>query len=135
VPNLLYGKARAGFLGSDIDWDADTIKVIGINTGDYTVAIDEDEFLTSIAGQARIAMSDALTSKTKALGVAGAANVVFGSVSGNDIDAIVLIQDTGIAATSRLIAYIDTATNLPLIPNGGDINLNWDTGVDKIFKL
>jgi hypothetical protein len=34
-----------------------------------------------------------------------------------------------------LIAFIDAATNLPVTPNGGNINIAWDTGTNKIFKL
>lgn len=36
---------------------------------------------------------------------------------------------------SPLIAYIDTATGLPVTPNGGDITIAWDSGANKIFKL
>ena len=133
--NSLYGKGREGFLGGDIDWDADTIKVIAVDTAAYTVSIDVDEFLSAIAVGARIAVSAALTAKTKALGIAGAANVIFSAVSGPSVEAIAIYQDTGSEATSRVIAYIDTATGLPVTPNGGDINLNWDAGVNKIFKL
>ena len=32
-----------------------------------------------------------------------------------------IYKDTGSEATSPLIAYIDTATGLPITPNGGDI--------------
>lgn len=131
----LYGKGREGFLGGDIDWDADIIKVVAIDTANYSVSIDADEFLADIPAAARVSISDALTSKTKALGVAGAANVVFQEVTGADIEAIVLYQDTGNEATSRLIAYNDESDDLPILPNGGDINLNWDAGVNKIFKL
>lgn len=135
MPNALYGLGREGFLGSDIDWDADTIKVVAIDTAAYTVAIDTHQFLSDIAAGARIAISAALSTKTKALGVANAANVVWSAVTGASIEAIAIYQDTGVEGTSRLIAYIDTATGLPVTPNGGDINLNWDTGADKIFKL
>ena len=131
----LYGKGREGFLGGDIDWDADIIKVVAIDTANYSVSIDADEFLADIPAAARVSISDALTSKTKALGVAGAANVVFQEVTGADIEAIALYQDTGNEATSRLIAYNDESADLPILPNGGDINLNWDAGVNKIFKL
>lgn len=133
--NSLYGKGREGFLGGDIDWDADTIKVAAIDTGLYTVSIDAHQFLSDVVVGARIATSSALSAKTKALGVAGASNVVWSAVTGNSIEAIVIYQDTGSPATSRLIAYIDSATGLPVTPNGGDINLNWDSGVNKIFKL
>jgi hypothetical protein len=34
-----------------------------------------------------------------------------------------------------LIAYIDTATGLPVTPGGGDIDITWDNGSNKIFKL
>lgn len=135
MSNAIYGLGREGFLGGDIDWDADTIKVVAVDTALYTVAIDTDQFLSSIAAGARIATSAALSAKTKALGVAGAANVVYSAVTGASIEAIVVYQDTGVEGTSRLIAYIDTATGLPVTPNGGDINLNWDAGVNKIFKL
>lgn len=135
MSNGIFGSGREGFLGGDIDWDADTIKAVAVDTALYTVAIDTDQFLSDIAAGARIATSAALSSKTKTLGVANAANVVYSAVSGASIEAIVIYQDTGVEATSRLIAYIDTATGLPVTPNGGDINLNWDTGVDKIFKL
>lgn len=135
MANALYGLGREGFLGADIDWDADTIKVAAIDTGLYSVGIDTDQFLSDIPAGSRIAISAALSAKTKALGVAGAGNVVFSAVTGNSIEAIVVYQDTGSEATSRLVAYIDTATGLPVIPNGGDINLNWDTGINKIFKL
>lgn len=135
MPNALYGLAREGFLGADIDWDADTIKAMLVDTGLYTVAIDTHQFLSDVPVGARVAISAALTSKTKTLGVADAANVVFPSVSGNSVEAVVLFQDTGVEATSRLIPYIDTATGLPVAPNGGDINLNWDDGANKIFKL
>lgn len=131
----LYGKGREGFLGGDIDWDADIIKVVAIDTANYSVSINADEFLADIPAAARVSISDALTSKTKALGVAGAANVVFQEVTGADIEAIALYQDTGDEATSRLIAYNDESADLPITPNSGDINLNWDAGVNKIFKL
>lgn len=61
-------------------------------------------------------------------------NVVFASVSGATVEAIVLYIDSGNSGTSRLMAYIDTGvTGLPVTPNGGDINLNWNAS--GIFTL
>ena len=76
-----------------------------------------------------------LTGKGTAGGAADAADVTFNGVSGTSIEAILLFKDTGVAATSPLIAYIDTATGLPITPNGGDIIVTWDNGTNKIFKL
>jgi hypothetical protein len=39
------------------------------------------------------------------------------------------------ASAQRLIAWIDTGTNIPVVPNGGDVNITWDSGANKIFKL
>jgi hypothetical protein len=60
---------------------------------------------------------------------------VFSAVTGDQSEALVIYKDTGSAATSPLIAYIDTATGLPVTPNGADVTVTWDNGSNKIFKL
>lgn len=135
MANALYDKGREGFLDGSIDWDTDNIKAVLVDTGTYTVDLANHDNLDDIAGGARIATSANLSSKTVAAGVADAADVTFSSVTGASVEAIVLYKDTGTASTSRLIAYIDTATGLPVTPNGGDITVAWDSGANKIFKL
>lgn len=76
-----------------------------------------------------------LTAKSTTGGAADGADVTFTSVSGPSIEAIVIYVDTGTEATSPLVAFIDTATGLPITPNGGDIIVTWDNGVNKIFKV
>jgi hypothetical protein len=134
--SFLYDKGREGFLDGSIDWDTDDIRAILIDTGTYTADQATDDFLADIAGGARIAVSGALASKTVTSGVADAADVTFTAVTGASIEAVVLYKHTGVDGTSRLIAYIDTATSgLPVTPNGGDIVVQWDSGADRIFKL
>lgn len=133
MANALYGKGREKFLSGAISWSTDNIKVSLVDTGTYTVAIDTHEFYTDLSGV--VADSGNLTSKTVTLGVADAANVTFGTVTGASVEAIVIWKDTGTPSTSPLIAYIDTATNLPITPNGGDITVAWDSGANRIFKL
>lgn len=139
MTNALYDKARESFLGQNpaVDWDSDTIKAVLVNIagGHYTKDLANDQFLTAIASGDRVATSSALASKTVAAGVADAADVTFSAATGSACGAVVLYKDTGSAATSPLIAYIDTATNLPVTPNGGDITVAWDNGASKIFKL
>ena len=135
MANALYDKGREGFLDGTIDWDTDNIKVVLVDNADYTVNLATDDFLDDVAVGGRVATSGNLTSKTVAAGVADAADVTFTAVSGDQCESIVIYYDTGSAATSRLIAYIDTATNLPVTPNGGDITIAWDNGANKIFKL
>lgn len=135
MADALFDKGREGFLDGSIDWDTDTIKAVLVDHGTDTPVPATDTFLSDITAGARIATSGALASKTVTAGVADAADITFTAVSGASVESIVLYKDTGVAGTSRLIAYIDSATGLPVTPNGGDITVQWDNGANKIFKL
>lgn len=155
MANALYDKARESFLGQSpaLDFDTDTIKVALVNTvtpgtTPYTVNLATHQYLTDLGGSGVasaangpiVQISGALSSKTVTAGVADAADVTFSAVanfqSGSAIEALVVFKDNGgTVATSPLIAYIDTATGLPVTPNGGDITVVWDNGANKIFKL
>ena len=135
MANALYDKGREGFLDGSIDWDTDTIKVVLVDTADYTVNLSTHDNLDDVAGAARVATSSALASKTVTAGVADAADVTLVAVTSDPSEALILYKDSGVESTSRLIAYIDSATNLPVTPNGGDIVIAWDSGSNKIFKL
>lgn len=135
MANALYDKGREGFLAGDIAWDSDTIKAVLVDTADYTVDLATHDNLDDIPAIARVATSPAFASKTVTAGVADAGDITFSAVTGDVCEALVIYQDTGVESTSRLIAYIDSATGLPVTPNGGDINVAWDNGANKIFKL
>lgn len=135
MANAIYGLGRQAFGDGDLAWDSDNIKCVLIDSADYTVSIDADQFLSDIPAGARVATSSNFTSKTNILGVLDAADVVLSSVTGDPSEAVVIYQDSGVEGTSRLIAYIDTATGLPVTPNGTDITIAWDNGADKIMKL
>lgn len=135
MANSLYDSGREGFLGGTIDWDSDAIDVHLIDAADYTVDLANHDFLDDVAAGARVATSSALTSKTITAGVADAADVTLSSVSGDQSEGILINVDSGVESTSELIGYIDTATGLPVTPNGGDITITWDSGANKIFKL
>jgi hypothetical protein len=77
-----------------------------------------------------------LASKTVAAGVFDAADISFtGLSSAPTIEALVIYKDTGADATSNLIAYIDTATGLPVAAAATQVDVTWDNGANKIFKL
>jgi phage tail sheath gpL-like len=135
MANRLYDKGREGFLDGSIDWDTDVIKAVLVDGADYVPDTATHDFLDDIPIAGRVATSAALAGKTVALGVAVANDVTLTGVAGDPSEYIVLFKDTGSAATSRLIALIDTATNLPVTPNGGDIIVQWDNGANRIFKL
>lgn len=135
MANALYDSGREGFLDGDIDWTSDDIRVILVDTNEYTVDLATHTALDDIDAEARVAVSGALTGKSSTAGVADAADVTFSSVTGDISEALVIYKHTGTESTSLLIAYIDTATGLPVTPNGGNITVAWDNGANKIFKL
>jgi hypothetical protein len=91
------------------------------------------------------ATSAALASKTGTNGTFDAADMTpaFGTVATHaQAHVIVLIQSSAVtgggdvaASAQRLIAWLDTGTNIPVTPNGGDVNVAWDNGANRIFTL
>lgn len=126
MANYIYDKACSSLWAANIDWEIDNIKAVLVDTADYTANKATDEFLSDIPVAARVATSANLTSTTITGRVVDAADVVLSSVSGDTSEAVVLYQDTGVAGTSRLIIYADTATGLPVTPNGTDITIRWN---------
>jgi len=136
MANALYDKGRHGFLEGSIHFGTDTIKAVLIDEALYTVDLANHDFLDDVPALARVGAPQTLGSKTVTNGVADAADITFPAVPLHDpVEAILIYQDTGVEATSRLIAYINSATGLPVTPNGGDISVAWDNGANKIFKL
>lgn len=118
--------------GTAVDLADDTIKVALVDTGTYTYS-SAHEFYSSVSS-AVVGTPQTLASKTVTTGTFDAADVTFTSVSGVSVEALVIYKDTGTAATSSLIAYIDTvASGLPVTPNGGNITITWNAS--GIFAL
>jgi hypothetical protein len=134
MANTLYSKAREGFLEGQFSWTQDDYKVMLVDAN-YAPNFDVDQNITAVDSPKRVAGPIPLTGKTATGGAADADDSTFTSVSGQQVKAIVIYRDSGSEATSNLIAYIDTATGLPITPNGGDIIVTWDNGTNKIFRL
>jgi hypothetical protein len=135
MANALYGLGRQLFLEGGITILSQDIKLNFLDSADYTVSIDTHDFLSDIAGAAIVATSGNFAGKTSTLGVFDATDVTVSTVSGDQFEAVGIYRDTGVSATSPLIAYIDTATGLPFTPTGNNITVSWDSGANKIFKL
>jgi hypothetical protein len=136
MSNALFGKGRGRFAEAQLTWSSDTFKVCLVVTSVYSVSIDSHEFWSDVSSSSYTGITPiTLSSKTSTLGVLRAANVTFSAVSGSAIGAIIIYKDTGSSSTSPLVLYIDTATGLPITPNGGDIIVQWDSGPNGICKL
>jgi len=136
MANSLYTPFVNAYLTNTtpVDFDTDDIRVILIDAADYTVNLTTDDFLDDVPGAARVATSVDINTTISGRTVDGD-DVTFSAVTGDQSEALVIYKHTGTESTSRLIAYIDSATNLPVTPNGGDIQVIWDSGANKIFTL
>jgi hypothetical protein len=136
MSNALYDKGREAFLSGSINWSSDTIKCYLIDTGAYTPNLSTDQFLSDVPSGARIGTAQTLASKTVTAGVADAADISFtGLTSAPSLEALLIYKDTGTASTSPLICLIDTATGLPVSAGATQVDVAWDNGSNRIFKL
>ncbi len=133
MANALYPKAKEAFLNGSINMVANTVTIALVDTGVYTFS-SSHQFRNEVANSAIIS-STTLTNKTITNGVFDADDATFSSVTGANCEALIIFTDTGIQGTSRLVAYIDSATGLPILPNGGDITVAFSSGSSRIFAL
>lgn len=115
--------------GGAVNIKAVLLNVSGVGTT-YTYSAAH-EFLSDIPAGARTATSGNLANKTVAAadGTFDSDDPVFTGAVGDISEAIALYHDTGVATTSRIIAYFDTGvTGLPVTPNSGDINVVVNAG-------
>lgn len=130
--SVLYPKAKEAFLGGSLNLAADTIKAVLVDTGSYSYSAAH-QYRSSLSGL--VGGAQTLTGKSVSNGVFDADDVTFTAVTGATVEAIVLYKDSGDPNSSPLIAYLDSATGLPVTPNGGDIAVAWDSGANRIFAL
>lgn len=143
MANALYDLGREGFLSGEIDWDTAVIKAALVRG--YTPNLTTHKFVSDVtgAGGTLVSTSSALTSKTVTAGVGDAADPVFSAVAaGAAIQHLLIFQSSAVggggdvaASAQRVIVLIDTATGLPVTPNGGDITVVFSSGADRIFRL
>lgn len=136
MANALFDKGRQNILEGSIAILTVNVKLVLVDHGVDAPVVATDDFLDDILAGARIATSGNFATKTTTDGVFDAADVTLTAVSGASVESIVIYNDTpATEAGKHLIAYIDVATGLPFTPSGGDVTIQWDAGVNRIFKL
>lgn len=133
MANALYPLWKQALLEftTNNDLDGQTVKV-ALATSGYTYSAAH-QYYSSVTASA-VGTPQTIGSKTFTNGVFDGADVTFTAVSGSQAVSLVIYIDTGSAATSPLVAFIDTGvTNLPVTPNGGNINIAWNAS--GIFAL
>lgn len=140
MANALTNTGREGFLVASQGWKAGSVPGTWVPyiVGSMGNVAADIVFLSDITSAVWRARGTYLTSKTTASGIADAADTMVagvGSAGSATAHYVVLVNETGASQTSLVGAVIDTASGLPFLPNGGDVNIVWDDGANKIFKL
>lgn len=133
MANAIYPKYKEVILGAATNTNllTGTVKVALVDTGTYTYNA-ANQYYSSITGV--VGTPQTIGSTTVTGGLFDGNDVTYTSVTGNSVEALVIYVDTGNAATSPLVAYIDTSvTGLPVTPNGGNITITWNAS--GIFQL
>ena len=135
MANQLYPKAKEDFLSANLNMSSNTITIALVDTDVYTFSTAHED-RADIPNSAVVA-EVTIAGKTVTSGVFDGDDATFSNVSGANCEALVIYHTDvqGGNTTSRLIAYVDTATGLPILPNGGDITVRFSTGASKIFAL
>jgi len=133
MANALYPKWKEAVIqGAANSSLTGTVKAVLVDTGTYTYSAAH-QFYTDLTGVVGTPQTIAAP-KTYTNGIFDGADVTFSGVSGASIEALVIFIDTGTAATSRLVAYMDSGvTGLPVTPNNGDILVTWNAA--GIFQI
>lgn len=127
MANALFASYRTLVLSAPPNLSSATIKLMFVDHADDTPVAATDNFIDDIASGARvpaIGSCPTLGSKTLgsvAAGVFDAADSTFTTLTGDASESLIIFEDSGSEATSDLIAFFDTATGLPLTPNGADV--------------
>jgi hypothetical protein len=137
ISNAIFVPFRNGNLGAYttmVDLNTDTIKGVFVDHGTDVPNVTTDDFLDDIANGARVPTNQTgptigtPTIGTVAAGVFDAVDLVFTSLTGASVESLILYKATGTDSTSPLVAYWDTATGLPLTPNGANVTVVWAAG-------
>ena len=135
MANSWYDAGLQEFAGGNLDWDADNFRLVGIDEADDVPDLAADEDLADILGAARVGESGNFASKTSVDGYLDAADVTVTSVSGDQFESFTIFLETGVDSTSTVLLNFDTATGLPLTPDGGNIIYTWQATSPFIARL
>jgi hypothetical protein len=140
MANTVYPKAKEAMISGLLNLSSGGagVGVLLVGTG-YTYN-GAHEFVSDVSAQELSHASysrKALGSRTVAGGVFDAADAVWTAINAGTAKAAIIYQEGASDSARRLVAYIDTATgvNFPVVYNGGDWELRWDDGANKIFAV
>lgn len=151
MANYLFNSARKGFLTGAYNWDtgtSDVYRVLLVKAASVSGINDDKDTISSIGNNATsyFGTDNGTTNPYQGVQILNPVATVDGAADGNDITfqsvtsgeqfaALLIYKENSPIESSELIAYIDSASGLPITGNGGDIIVTWDEGINKIFRL
>ena len=140
MANLLTDTGREAFLVASYGWKAGSLPGTWVPyiVGSMGNAPGGIVLLSDITAAVWRARGTYLVNKTTASGIADADDTIVaavGSAGSATAVSVILVNETNASNTSLVGPFIDIATGIPFLPNGGDVQLVWDAGANRIFKL
>ena len=130
MASSVYRKYKEQVLqsGANTNLVTGTVKAVFVSSA-YTYS-DAHQYRSSLTGVMQASGTDAtvtITGKSVTSGTFKTSNasdtITAATAAATTYNAMVIFVDTGTASTSPLVAYID---GLSIVPNGGNIVIDWD---------
>jgi hypothetical protein len=129
--SFIYGNTKFQILSKQLDLTAGSLYALPVTAGyspDATAATPKISDIPAAARSIALANMVALPARANAQAGANATfdagDITFPAVgAGDPIVAVVISNGTG--TTNALLMYIDDLANLPLTPDGRDIQVTW----------
>lgn len=136
MANFIYKKAKEAMLNGQIDVDSTNLKILFVNTSNYSASQNTNQFLSDIPSNARVYTSSVLDNVSTNLGVLDADDIAI-IHDGSPFQAIILYQNGSTDQNSRLISFIDTSEGLPFggISESVSLSIQWDNSSTKIITI
>jgi hypothetical protein len=119
----------------DLGAGGNNIKFILYDETDDALNLADQDIADIVAG-GRTATSGNIAGQTVGVAAVGAFdhdNYTFTAQAGDQFESLTYYKDSGVESTSPLICNIDSATGLPMTPNGGDII--WTPAAGGVFQI
>lgn len=128
--SFIFNQVKTLLIKKSLDLESDRICVVLLNG--YFTPNKDNKFLSEIPEINISSEPVELRNKSFKDYVFDADDISFPCVSGNDITGVLIYQG---CKKHHLIGFIDKAFSLPVIPNGGNIDVTWDNGASKILEM
>jgi hypothetical protein len=134
--SFAYHKFSEYALSGALNWTTGTFVSAALIADTHTPD-PTDVFLSDIPSADRPRAKTVLGGRALVDGSADSFDITFAKVpnAGLNYIGIVLFLDTAIESTSKLLVFHDSGTGWPVTPNGGNITVQVDSGVNRLFRI